>query len=464
MSLKTALSRIRSIPELQKRYNIFINIDRSAEKQLVDNADKELPLSHLVAGIKDNIVTKDLPTTCASKILETYQSPYDATCVRRLREAGVVIAGKTNLDEFGMGSGGIHSHFGPVLNPLYPSTKVTAGGSSSGSAAAVAAGAVDFALGTDTGGSVRLPAAFNAVLGFKPSYGRISRYGVVAYAQSLDTVGILSKELPVLRKVYNVLNEFDSKDPTSLSNDLRKKADNLFKEKGKLRIGIPHEFLQTSISADYKNLFFGFIEELMDMGHEFYPVTIPSVKDSLPIYYTLSPAEAVSNLSRYDGIRYGTRADTTDIENGTLFAPTRANFGREVQDRIILGNYNLCSETFKNNYVKAQKLRVGLMNDFDEIFRGPNIISNSKGNDSGVDLIISLTATGPPSTIESFTSAENSSPTNEYLNDVFTMPMSLAGLPTLSIPLGNDVPLGVQVTAQFAGDETVLNFADRIVN
>lgn len=200
------------------------------------------------------------------------------------------------------------------------------------------------------------------------------------------------------------------------------------------------------------------------MGHEFYPVTIPSVKDSLPIYYTLSPAEAVSNLSRYDGIRYGTRADTTDIENGTLFAPTRANFGREVQDRIILGNYNLCSETFKNNYVKAQKLRVGLMNDFDEIFRGPNIISNSKGNVSGVDLIISLTATGPPSTIESFTSAENSSPTNEYLNDVFTMPMSLAGLPTLSIPLGNDVPLGVQVTAQFADDETVLNFADRIVN
>lgn len=462
MSLKTALARIKAIPELQKRYNIFISTDSSAEKQLLDNAGKDLPLGNLVAGIKDNIVTKELPTTCASKMLLNYQSPYDATCVRELRDAGAVIAGKTNLDEFGMGSGGIHSHFGPVLNPLFPETEVTAGGSSSGSAAAVSAGAVDFALGTDTGGSVRLPAAYNAVLGFKPSYGRISRHGVVAYAQSLDTVGILSKDMSVLRKVYNVLNKFDPRDPTSLSIELRKKADSLFKDKGNLRIGIPQEFLQKSVSADYKSLFSRFIEKLMDMGHELYPVTIPSIKDSLPIYYTLSPAEAVSNLSRYDGIRYGTRSPTTDIENGTLFASTRANFGKEVQDRIILGNYNLCSETFKNNYVKAQKLRLGLMNDFDHIFRASNILSNSKGNETGVDLILSLTATSAPATIKSFTSAENSSPTNEYLNDVFTMPMSLTGLPTLSIPLAEGVPLGVQVTAQFADDKTVLDFADKL--
>lgn len=464
MSLKQAVSRIRSIPELQKRYNIFINVNSSAEEQLINNGDKRLPLSNLVVGVKDNIVTKDLPTTCASKMLLNYKSPYDATCVKLLREAGTVIAGKTNLDEFGMGSGGIHSYFGPVLNPLFPDKKVTAGGSSSGSAAAVAAGAVDFALGTDTGGSVRLPAAYNAVLGFKPTYGRISRHGVVAYAQSLDTVGILAKDMVVLRKVFNVLNKFDPKDPTSLNQDLRSKADISFKGSEKLRIGIPQEFLQDSVAAEYKELFLQFIEKLMDMGHELYPVTIPSVKHSLPIYYTLSPAEAVSNLSRYDGIRYGTRDDTSDIEDGTLFAPTRANFGREVQDRIILGNYNLCSDSFKNNYVKAQRLRLGLMKDFDQIFRGPNVLSGHEGNNSGVDLILSLTATSSPTTIESFTSAESSSPTNEYLNDVFTMPMSLAGLPTLSIPLAKGVPLGVQITAQHGNDKAVLDLGEKAMD
>lgn len=464
MSLKSALCKIKSIPDLQKRYNIFINIDGSAEDTLKKEINSNLPLSNLVAGIKDNIVTKGMPTTCGSSILSNYYSPYTATCVQKLCDSGVVIAGKTNLDEFGMGSGGVHSHFGPVLNPLFPKIDKIAGGSSSGSAAAVAAEAVDFALGTDTGGSVRLPAAYTSVLGFKPSYGRISRYGVVAYAQSLDTVGILAKDFSILRRVFNVLDAFDSKDPTSLSQELRGRASKMYENRSRYRIGIPHELIQDSVSPDIKELLYKFIKRIMLLGHEIYPVSIPSLKDSLPIYYTLSPAEAVSNLSRFDGVRYGTRDIAKDAEDGTLFAPTRSNFGREVQDRIILGNYNLCSHTFKNNYIKAQKLRIKLINNFDEVFRFPNILSESRGNKDGVDLMLSLTSKDVPSAIKDFVRAETSSPTNEYINDVFTMPMSLAGLPTLSLPLKQGEPVGLQIIGQYADDATVLDFTSKVLD
>lgn len=464
MSLKSALRKIRSIPDLQKRYNIFINVDGSAEDTLKKETNSDLPLSNLVAGIKDNIVTKGMPTTCGSSILSNYYSPYTATCVQKLCDSGVTIAGKTNLDEFGMGSGGVHSHFGPVLNPLFPKIDTIAGGSSSGSAAAVAADAVDFALGTDTGGSVRLPAAYTSILGFKPSYGRISRYGVVAYAQSLDTVGILAKDFSILRRVFNILDAFDSKDPTSLSEELRSRASKMFEKKSRYRIGIPHELIQNSVSSHTKELLYTFIKRVLLLGHEIYPVSIPSLKDSLPIYYTLSPAEAVSNLSRFDGVRYGTRDIGKDVEDGTLFAPTRSKFGREVQDRIILGNYNLCSHTFKNNYIKAQKLRVKLINNFDEVFRFPNVLSESRGNEDGVDLMLSLTSKDGPSTIKDFTRAETSSPTNEYINDVFTMPMSLAGLPTLSLPLKQGEAIGLQVIGQYADDATVLDFASKVLD
>lgn len=462
MSLKSAISKIRSIPDLQAKYNIFINVDKDAEIKLKRNTSSNCPLSNLIVGIKDNIVTNDMETTCASEILEGYVSPYDASCVQKLRNSGATIVGKTNLDEFGMGSGGVHSHFGPVINPLFPQMKMVAGGSSSGSAAAVAAEAVDFALGTDTGGSVRLPAAYTSVLGFKPSYGRISRHGVIAYAQSLDTVGILAKDITILKKVFSVLDEYDPKDPTSLSVDLRRKSCNDCESKTTYRIGIPEEFIQNSVPSEIKAAFLKFVDRLMSNGHEIYPISIPSAKDALPIYYTLSPAEAVSNLSRYDGVRYGKRHGTKDIADGTMFTPTRSKFGKEVQNRIILGNYNLCSETFKNNYVKALKLRVKLINDFDKVFRAPNLLSTSKGNENGVDFILSLTATNFPSTIESFESADRSSPTNEYINDVFTMPMSLAGLPTLSLPPQQNRPIGIQLTGQFADDKSVLDFVSNL--
>lgn len=459
MSSKTALRRIQLIPELQKKYNIFTHIDNfAAEKVLPDNDDNsKAPLSNLVAGIKDNIVTNDMPTTCASKILLDYKSPFDATCVKLLRNAGALIAGKTNLDEFGMGSAGTHSYFGPVRNPLFPDENIVAGGSSSGSAAAVAAGAVDFALGTDTGGSVRLPAAYTSILGFKPSYGRISRFGVIAYAQSLDTVGILARDLPILRKVFETLDKYDEKDPTSLDNKLRSAISDSYNKKKTYKIGIPKEFVQGSVTKELERPFFNFLEKLIKQGHELYPISIPSVKTALPIYFTISPAEAASNLARFDGIRYGTRSEKNDMEDGTLFSSTRDAFGQVVKDRLVLGNYNLCSETFKDSYIRAQKLRIKTIDDFDSIFRFPNLLTGSEGNSLGLDLILGLTNDSPPKSVEYYSEGKVGSPTNEYKNDIFVTPMSLAGLPVISLPLLKGAPLGIQLAGQYGDDTTVLD-------
>lgn len=470
MSSKAALKRIQLIPELQKKYNIFTHIENSvAERVLPDNSNNSnAPLSHLVAGIKDNIVTNDMPTTCGSKILLDYISPFDATCVKLLRDAGTLLVGKTNLDEFGMGSAGTHSYFGPVRNPLFPNENVVAGGSSSGSAAAVAAGAVDFALGTDTGGSVRLPAAYTSILGFKPSYGRISRYGVIAYAQSLDTVGILAKDLSLLKKVFGVLDKYDEKDPTSLDNKLRASISDRYIKRNTYKIGIPREFIQGSLTKELAKEFTeplsNFLKKLLQQGHELYPVSIPSTKFALPIYFTISPAEAASNLARYDGIRYGTRSEKNDLEDGTLFSSTRDAFGQVVKDRLVLGNYSLCSETFKDSYIRAQKLRVQTIDEFDSIFRFPNLLTGSEGNACGLDLILGLTNDGPPQSIDYYNDKKISSPTNEYKNDIFVTPMSLAGLPVISFPLVKGKPLGIQIAGQYGDDSTVLDACSLLVD
>lgn len=465
-----SISRLRALPELQKQYNIFTHIDVEGVKNGYKSL-KDGTLSGLLCGIKDNIVTKDMPTTCGSEILRGYQSPYDATVVKLLKQEGSIVLGKTNLDEFGMGSRGIHSCFGPTFNPLYPAAdKVIMGGSSSGSAAAVVSEAVDFSLGTDTGGSVRLPATYGSIYGFKPSYGRISRYGVIAYAQSLDTVGILTKNISTLRKVYHVLDKYDDKDPTSLENSYRDQIlgiheRNTIKERKKYRIGIAKEFSQDSIPETIMEALLAFVKKLLDLGHDVVTISIPSIKNALPIYYTLSPAEAVSNLSRFDGIRYGYRDQESDMSDNVMFAPTRKQFGREVKNRILLGNYNLCSESFKNNYIRAQKLRVQLIDEMDSVFRYPNVLLNNKEttkSETNVDFLISLTTPSLPKKLEDFSVSDLDTPTKEYINDVFTMPMSLAGLPTLSIPIIPGQPIGVQLVGQYGFDEMVLDFAEMI--
>lgn len=461
MSIKAALKRLSRLPSAQERFNIFTSISLNVNNELETSSG---PLKGLLFGIKDNIVTKDMPTTCGSKILLDYKSPFDATVVDLLKKAGAVAVGKTNLDEFGMGSGGVHSHFGPTFNPLYKDGNFIAGGSSSGSAAAVAADVVDFSLGTDTGGSVRLPAAYTSILGFKPSYGRISRHGVVAYAQSLDTVGIMSKDLNVLQRVFRVLDKYDPKDPTSLNNSLRSEASKHLVHRNTLKIGVPMEMNQDVVPFEIRQALLKVIESLMAAGHEILPVSLPSVKNALPIYYTLAPAEAVSNLARYDGIRYGYRDEKQDIEDGTLFVPTRRNFGSEVQNRIVLGNYNLCSGSFKNNYIKAQKLRVELINQFDDVFRLPNILTGNEGNPNGVDMLLSLASMSLPISVQDYKSKDMRNPLHSYINDIFTMPMSLAGLPTLTIPAGNNMKgIGVQLSGQYGSDQSILNAARTLV-
>lgn len=458
-SLKESIERLSSF---QSKYNIFTSINPSPYSITNKKGTKET-LTGCVASIKDNIVTKDFPTTCASHILENFKSPFDATVVKLLKQAGVHILGKTNLDEFGMGSGGVHSIRGPVINPLYPhEDKKIMGGSSSGAAASVACDLVDFALGTDTGGSVRLPACYGSVLGFKPSYGRLSRFGVIAYSQSLDTVGILSKKINVLRKVFHTLDKYDMKDPTSLSVELRELIEGNKKVRRPLKVGIVKEFSHESMPIGFHRLYLSLLEKLINLGLEIYPVSIPSVKNCLPIYYTLSPAEAASNLSRYDGIRYGYRDSELDIKDGILFAPSRSKFGTEVKNRIILGNYNLCSDAFKNNFIKAEKLRVNLIDEFDGIFRFPNVLTNSKGNPDGLDILIVPTSSKLPGSIRDFEEEEAKSPANSYINDVFTVPMSLAGLPSLSMPLKEKTPIGLQVVGQYGDDSTVLDFVESI--
>ncbi len=348
-------------------------------------------------------------------------------------------------------------------------------------------------MGTDTGGSIRLPASYCGIFGFKPTYGRISRWGVISYAQSLDTVGILSKDVKIIKSVYKVLNDYDSKDPTSLNEESRLKINELInktinndnyndnKNEKKYKIGIPLEFNILELSKDIKNQWLLFLKKLIKNGNLIYPISIPSIKNSLPIYYILAPSEASSNLARYDGIRYGFRDEENDSLNGTLYAPTRIKgFSKEVKQRIILGTYNLSSEAFKNHYLKSQLIRKKLQNEFNEVFKMENILTELKSNiktktfkqnevkkEEKVDFIISPTAMTKALSLSKVLTKESSlNPAKEiYINDVLTVPASLTGLPTISIPWKNkeeDIPIGIQIMGQFGDDERVLDFTEYI--
>lgn len=361
------------------------------------------------------------------------------------------------MDEFGMGSGTTHTPVS-VLNPLYTDKRIV-GGSSGGSAAAVASGCVPLALGTDTGGSVRLPAAYTGTYGFKPSYGRLSRWGVIAYAQSLDTVGIISNDLEVLNKGFRLLDKYDEKDPTSISVELRNKIEDLKDDNNSdlLRVGIPEQLLLDGISPEVSEGWAQVLESLMKNGHEVIPISIPTLRHALPIYYTLAPAEAASNLARYDGIRYGHRSDS----DKNHYAKTRSEgFGSEVQNRIILGNYNLNADSYKNHFLKAKQLRQQLNDDFSQTFRFPDVRqSHTKSPKDGVDLIITPTSLTTAPTIEEF---KSQSPAESYLNDALTVPSSLTGIPSISIPWKTSIgaiPVGIQLIGQFGNDTQVLDAA-----
>ncbi|KAK3672964.1 Trimeric GatFAB AmidoTransferase(AdT) complex subunit [Recurvomyces mirabilis] len=448
-------------------------------------------------AIKDNIATKDFPTTVASNILAGFTSPFDATVVRLLRENDYTISTKTNLDEFGMGSHTQSSSHGPTLSPYSRNgIPLSPGGSSGGSAVEVLTGRSWTALGTDTGGSVRLPAAYLGVVGFKPSFGVVSRWGVLAYGHSLDTVGILGRRLGDVSGVFGVVRGWDGRDPSSLTmrvrerieeaREVRRRRRRRRKKGGVLRIGVPLEYNIVELSPLVRSTYIRTLERLQSVGHTLHPISLPSTKQALSAYYVLAPAEASSNLAKYDGVRYGTRPtdpDSSPRDNLPLYAQTRGQgFGEEVKRRILLGAYTLSSEARDNYFIQAQKGRRLVQRDFDRVFALANPLldpphsvpdSDSTGGeqDEGVDVIITPTAPTLPPTIEE---VKRQSPVESYMNDVFTVPASLAGLPAISMPVGlseeeakgleqTDVgSVGVQVMGQFGDDEGVLDVASMI--
>jgi aspartyl-tRNA(Asn)/glutamyl-tRNA(Gln) amidotransferase subunit A len=417
-----------------------------AEAARVDGMRSPGPLAALPIALKDNIVTLEQPTTCGSRILEGYVSPFTATAVNRLREAGAIIAGKTNMDEFAMGSSTEHSAYGRVGHPIDPSR--VPGGSSGGSAALVAAGVVPVALGSETGGSVRQPASFCGVVGMKPSYGRVSRYGLVAFGSSLDCISVFSRSVDEAGRVLSVMSGHDPLDATTIDRPPMPVPEPLADLTG-LRIGLPREYYPADLDAGVAAALRRTREAIHDLGGETCEVTLPHSPYAVPTYYIVAPAEAAANLARYDGVRYGPRKVGPEGDIRSLYRATRGEgFGAEVRRRILVGTYVLSAGYYDAYYRKAQRVRALIADDFTRAFA------------SGVDLLLTPTTPTP-----AFRAGEKTDdPVAMYLADIFVCAVSLAGLPAVSIPVGRSegLPVGAQLVAPFMEDERLLAAAAAI--
>jgi len=418
--------------------NAFISVlgDRALEKAW--EVDRKVAegragrLAGLVVAIKDNLTMKDTRTTCGSKILENFISPYDATVVERLEAEDAILIGKTNMDEFGMGSSNEYSAFGPVLNPHDQDR--TPGGSSGGSAVAVAAGMALAALGTDTGGSIRQPAALTGVVGLRPTYGRVSRYGLVAFASSLDQIGCLSNTVADCGDVLQVIAGRDPKDSTSSNEPVPDHNSFLGRDIQGLRVGLPEEYFGEGLDDEIRSAVESVVEAMRRSGAVLKKISLPIVDYGIATYYLLCTAEASSNLARYDGIRYGVRdEETSDLLS--MYIKTRSRgFGKEVKRRIVLGTYVLSAGYCEAYYRKAQRVRTLIRRGFEkafeicDVFIGPTTPTTAFGLGEKVD-----------------------DPLSMYLSDVYTVSAPLAGLPAISIPVGRDskgLPIGLQITGK----------------
>ncbi len=411
----------------------------------VASGDDPGPLAGVPVALKDNLCTAGVPTTCSSRILEGWLPPYDATVVQRLRAAGAVTIGKTNLDEFAMGSSTENSAFGPSRNPHDPS-KVP-GGSSGGSAVAVAAGFAALGLGSDTGGSIRQPAALCGVVGMKPTYGRVSRYGLVAFASSLDQIGPFATTVADAAALYEVIAGHDPLDSTSIPEPLAPVRDSLRQGVEGLRVGIVKELLGIEgIAPEVAARAQAAAEALEAAGAKVEEVSVPAVIYGLSAYYLIAPAEASSNLARYDGVRYGLRIDAPTT--GEMYDRTRtAGFGPEVMRRIMLGTYALSAGYYDAFYGKAQKVRTLIIRDFEAAYERHDVLLS------------------PTSPTTAFDLGAKADPLAMYLNDVCTIPSNLAGHPAISVPFGSGddgLPIGVQVMANVLDEATMFRVAATI--
>ncbi|MFF3926463.1 Asp-tRNA(Asn)/Glu-tRNA(Gln) amidotransferase subunit GatA [Paenibacillus lactis] len=438
-----------SIGEREDRVKAFITLDEEGARSAAKALDSKLAsgesrglLFGLPAGIKDNIVTEGLRTTCASQFLSNFNPVYDATVVGKLRQADIVTIGKLNMDEFAMGGSNENSSFYPVRNPW--DLERVPGGSSGGSAAAVAAGEAYFTLGSDTGGSIRQPASYCGVVGLKPTYGLVSRFGLVAFASSLDQIGPITKNVEDSAYVLQAIAGYDPMDSTSAKVDVPDYLSALTGDISGLRIAVPKEYLGEGVDAEVKETVMNALKVLESLGAVWEEVSLPHTEYAVATYYLLASSEASSNLARFDGVRYGVRADNSGSLIDLYHESRSQGFGDEVKRRIMLGTYALSSGYYDAYYLKAQKARTLIKQDFDKVFEQ-------------FDVVIGPTA--PTTAFKLGTQVDD--PLTMYLNDILTIPVSLAGVPAVSVPCGfaDGLPVGMQIIGKAFDESTVLRVA-----
>ena len=445
ISNKEIIQEVYKLIDENKHLNAFITLNEESSLKKAEALDKnpsDLPLAGIPIAQKDLFCTKGVRTTCASNILNNFIPPYSATVIENLEKADCISIGKTNMDEFAMGSSNETSFFGNVQNPW--GQKLVPGGSSGGSASAVSAGIVPAASGTDTGGSIRQPASLCGISGLKPTYGRISRWGMIAFASSLDQAGPMARTAEDCAIMLNEMCSHDEKDTTSLDVTIPNFEENLNDSLNGKKIGIVKDLDLSSLDNDVVAVYENSLKEFVSMGAELVDINLPNLSLSVPTYYVVAPAECSSNLSRFDGVKFGRRSENPkDLEE--LYIQTRSEgFGDEVKRRILIGSYLLSAGYYDAYYKKAQQVRRLIKNDFDSAFKN-------------VDVIMTPTTRGPAFEMGS----KGSDPIQMYLEDLFTISANLAGLPAMSIPNGNidNKPIGLQIIGDFLDESTILNFA-----
>lgn len=447
MSIKTDIENtLRKAEELNEQLNSFLSIERAnaiAQAEVLEETPEDLPLKGLAIAVKDNICTKGMQTSCGSRILRGYKAHYNATAVDRLHAAGAIVIGKTNMDEFAMGSSNESSAFGPVRNPWDVSR--VPGGSSGGSAAAVASGVVRAALGSETGGSVRQPASLCGIFGLKPTYGRISRYGLVAFASSLDNIGIFGATAKDAAGVLEAIAGRDENDSTSADYPVADYLARLGDDIDGKTIGVPRELFGEGLDYEVRESVEASIDNFKSLGARIVDVELPHAQYGIAVYYIIATAEASSNLARYDGVRYGFRTENSSSLREMYFRTREEGFGDEVKRRIMLGTYVLSSGYYDAYYSKAQKVRSLVKLDYQKAFERCDAI---------------LTPTSPST---AFRLGERSDdPLAMYLSDIYTVSANLAGVPAISVPCGlskERLPIGVQLIGRFWSESVLLNLA-----
>jgi len=437
------------IKEADSKVKAYVRLsDSNLLDSKLQTPNSKLPLKGIPISIKDNICTQGYNTECCSKILEGFKPPYDATVIRKLKENGAAIFPvKTNMDEFAFGSSTENSYFGPTHNPW--NLECVPGGSSGGSAAAVAADEAILALGSDTGGSIRQPASFCGVVGLKPTYGRVSRYGLIAFASSLDQIGPLTKDIRDCAMLMNIISGFDPCDSTSVNVEVPDYIKALVNDVKGIKIGIPKEYFTEGLDPEVKRLVEEAIDKLKDLGADYKQVSLAHTEYAVPVYYIIATAEASSNLARFDGVQYGFRARNSRKDSSNLidmYKKTRGEgFGEEAKRRIILGTFVLSHGYYDAYYLRALKVRTLIKHDFDEVFKE-------------FDCIIT-----PTSPTAAFRIGEKiKDPLKMYLSDIYTISANLAGIPALSVPCGftkKGLPVGLQILAKPFGEEMLFRVA-----